>query len=72
MQIILQNYTERDVFELSNSFYLSMGLDDMQMCYDTPCANENTPENKVSGRSFEIHGVQYFHHNVILFLILLE
>ena len=25
-----------------------MGLEDMEMCYDTPCDNDNTPENKVS------------------------
>ena len=54
VQILSQNYTERDVFELSNDFYLSMGLDDMQMCFDPPCSNENTPENKVSVTSLEI------------------
>ena len=33
------------MFELSNSFYTSLGLNAMEMCYDTPCTTENTPAN---------------------------
>lgn len=40
-----QNYTARDIFELSNDFYKFLGLADMEMCYDTPCGTEDTPEN---------------------------
>ncbi|TRY62716.1 hypothetical protein TCAL_12900 [Tigriopus californicus] len=40
-----QNYSVRDIFELSNSFYISLGLEDMTMCFDTPCVTENTAEN---------------------------
>lgn len=41
-----QNYNARKMFELSNSFYLHMGFNDMQMCYNTTCGLENTKENK--------------------------
>lgn len=33
------------IYELSNSFYTNLGLEDMPMCFDTPCGTENTPEN---------------------------
>ena len=33
------------MFELSNSFYTSLGLADMTMCYDTPCTTSNSTEN---------------------------
>ena len=35
----------RNIFELSNDFYKSLGLEDMEMCYDTPCGTEDTVEN---------------------------
>eukprot|EP00092_Neocalanus_flemingeri_P032409 GFUD01035244.1.p1 GENE.GFUD01035244.1~~GFUD01035244.1.p1 ORF type:complete len:665 (+),score=203.13 GFUD01035244.1:85-2079(+) len=44
--LIKQNYTIRRIFELSNSFYDSLGLADMEMCYDTPCGTEDTPDNR--------------------------
>jgi hypothetical protein len=44
--LVKQNYTTRRIFELSNSFYASLGLADMEMCYDTPCGTEDTPENR--------------------------
>lgn len=44
--LLAQNYTVRRIFELSNSFYKDLGLADMEMCYDTPCENEDTPENR--------------------------
>jgi hypothetical protein len=34
------------IFELSNSFYTNLGLEDMTMCFDTPCSTENTASNK--------------------------
>lgn len=42
----MKDYTVREVFELSNSFYTSLGLDDMEMCYDTPCNTENNAANQ--------------------------
>jgi len=44
--LIAQNYTVRRIFELSDSFYQDIGLDAMDMCYDTPCTREDTPENR--------------------------
>ena len=43
---MLQGYTPEMVFQLSNDFYLSMGLDDMTMCFDTPCTDfSDNPSN---------------------------
>jgi len=44
--LISQNYTVRNIFELSNTFYKTLGLADMEMCYDTPCENTDTAENR--------------------------
>ncbi len=44
---MFQNYTRRNIFELSDAFYQSLGLANMEMCYDTPCKTENTDENKM-------------------------
>ncbi len=41
-----QGYTEVDLFDLSNDFYVGLGLRDMTICYDTDCEQEDTPENK--------------------------
>ena len=35
----------RNIFELSNNFYKSLGLADMEVCFDTPSGTENTPDN---------------------------
>ena len=43
--LVEQNYTARKIFELSNKFYKDLTLSDMEMCYDTECKPENTPEN---------------------------
>lgn len=42
----MQGYTPEGIFDLSNEFFLQMGLSDMTMCYDTPCENANTDANK--------------------------
>ena len=43
--LIAQNYTARDIFELSDDFYTKLGLARMEMCYDTPCQPEDNLEN---------------------------
>ena len=44
--LVKLNYTRRQIFELSNAFYKSLGLTDMEMCFDSPCGTENTLENQ--------------------------
>lgn len=41
-----QNYDARKMYDLSNSFFKSLGFEDMKMCYETECKLENTTENK--------------------------
>jgi len=47
-----QNYTIRDMYELSNSFFTSLGLADMKMCYETPCTTEDSEENRKCVRKY--------------------
>ena len=42
-----QDYDAVKLFDLSNSFYLDMGFEDMNMCYNTSCGLEVTEENKM-------------------------
>lgn len=34
------------MFELSDSFYVSLGLANTSVCYQTQCGLKDTPENK--------------------------
>lgn len=34
------------MYELSNSFYKSLGMEDMTMSFNTPCTNSSSDENK--------------------------
>ena len=43
--MIFQSYTPKMLFELSNTFYKDLGLEDMTMCFETDCGKEDTPVN---------------------------